>query len=230
MRKLYIPQYGTAPPQSYVTLILGPRGKTQKALEKKTNCKIYIRGKGASRGKNYNFESEEEPMHVLIVSDSEHDLEKCVSILEPILNGHLDDEENKKNRYELMKLGAENRLSIGYKTDWCDLCGEQGHKRYCCPSRPLALGWNQQCEICNEKTHFTEDCPTKKRKKKTIEEQLEELNRISGTNMQLSQNDIMMIKAYKVQQKAMKQSQVDETQETAVEEEDLLPPGVDPRY
>ena len=116
-RKLYIPQYGEAPPQSYAALILGHRGKTQKILEKRTKCKIFIRGRGASRGKNYQFDNEDEPMHVFITAESEADIERCCEILEPVLNGKLDDEENKRRRLELMQIGAENRLAIGYNTE-----------------------------------------------------------------------------------------------------------------
>lgn len=223
-RKLYIPQYSETPAQSYVSLILGPRGKTQKILEKKTKCKIYIRGKGASRGKNYQFENEDEPMHVLIVSDSEANIERCCEILEPILNGKLDDEENRKRRYELMRIGSENRLGITYNSEWCDYCWEQGHKRYCCPNRPLAIGWS--CEYCNEKTHMVQDCPNKKSKKKTLEEELEEFNRETGAGIQISEYDKMIIKSCKIHQKVAKKN-ASKAGQDPIGEEELLPPGVD---
>ena len=222
-RKLYIPQYGETPAQSYVSLILGPHGKTQKVLEKRTNCKIYIRGRGASRGKNYQFDSEDEPMHVLITAESEADIERCCEVLEPVLNGRLDEEENRKRRLELMQIGAENRLAISYKSEWCEFCGEQGHKRYGCPNKPLALGW--ACEICNEKTHATQECPSRRMKKKSLEEQLEEFNRATGAGVQLSQYDSMVIKSYKVHQRATKQKESKDND--PVGEEELLPPGVD---
>ena len=223
-RKLYIPQYGETPAQSYVSLIIGPRGMTQKTLEKRTKCKIYIRGKNASRGKNYQFNNEDEPMHVLITGESEADVEKCCELLEPVLNGRLDDEENKKRRLELMQIGAENRLALGYSSEWCDYCGEQGHKRYGCPNKPLAIGWI--CEICREKTHSTQECPNKKHKKKTLEEELEEFNRATGAGIQLSQYDTMIIKSHKIHQKLSKQREIKETHEI-VGDEELLPPGVD---
>jgi splicing factor 1 len=222
-RKLYIPQYGETPAQSYVSLILGPRGKTQKILEKKTKCKIYIRGRGASRGKNYQFDSEDEPMHVFITAESEADIERCCEILEPVLNGKLDDDENKRRRLELMQIGAENRLALSYNSEWCDFCGEQGHKRYGCPNKPLSIGWS--CEICKDKNHISQDCPTRK-KRKSLEEQLEEFNRETGAGIHLSQYDSMVIKTYKLHQKATKQKESKETHDP-VGEEELLPPGVD---
>jgi splicing factor 1 len=223
-RKLYIPQYGETPAQSYVSLILGHRGKTQKLLESKTKCKIYIRGRGASRGKNYQFENEDEPMHVLITAESEANIEKCCEILEPILNGRLDDEENQKRRLELMRIGAETRPGIGYGTEWCDFCGEQGHKRYACPNKPLALGW--WCELCSEMGHSAQDCPNKKTKKKTLEEQVEEFNRETGAGIQLSQYDAMIIKTSKIHQKTAKKKENAEEKDP-IGEEELLPPGVD---
>ena len=223
-RKLYIPQYGETPAQSYVTLILGPRGKTQKILERRTRCKIYIRGRGASRGKNYQFDSEDEPMHVYITAESEADIERCCEILEPVLNGKLDDDENRKRRLELMQIGAENRLGITYNSEWCEFCGEQGHKKYGCPNKPLAIGW--ACEMCKDRNHATQDCPMKKNKKKSLEEQLEDFNRETGVGLQLSQYDSMVIKSYKVHQRATLQKESKETHDP-VGEEELLPPGVD---
>jgi splicing factor 1 len=222
-RKLYIPQFTETPAQSYVSLILGPRGKTQKILEKRTKCKIYIRGRGASRGKNYQFENEDEPMHVLIVSDSEANIERCCEILEPILNGKLDDEDNKNRRYELMRIGAENRLGITYNSEWCEFCWEQGHKKYACPNRPLALGWS--CELCNETNHVAQDCPNRKNKKKTLDEELEEFNRITGVSIQISEFEKSLIKNSKIYQKNSKKKANEK--KDPVGEEDLLPPGVD---
>lgn len=223
-RKLYIPQFTDTPAQSYVSLILGPRGKTQKILEKRTKCKIYIRGRGASRGKNYQFENEDEPMHVLIVSDSEANIERCCEILEPILNGKLDDEENKNRRYELMRIGSENRLGITYNSEWCEFCWEQGHKKYACPNRPLALGWI--CEICGENTHLSQDCSKKKSKKKNLDEELEEFNRITGAGIQLSEYEKTIINNSIMYQKHNKKKAAKDVQDP-VGEEDLLPPGVD---
>lgn len=229
IKKLYIPINGDTPAQSYVSLILGPRGATQKALEKRTKCKIYIRGRGASRGKNYTYENEEEPMHVLIQADTEEDLERCCDILEPILNGRLDDEENRNRRMQLMQMASDTRKAIGYKTDWCEICGEQGHKKYVCPNRHLAIAYSK-CESCGDSTHSTQDCPGPKRKKrKTIEEQLEEFNRATGACVTLTSYDMLLVKSHK-QRTNMPTLPVEEPEEVIQGDEDLLPPGVDPSY
>ena len=88
----------------------------------------------------------------------------------------------------------------------------------------MAIGWG--CEICREKTHGTSDCPNKKNKKKSLEEQLEEFNRATGAEIQLSQYDSMVIKTYKIHQRVTKQNENKETHDP-VGEEELLPPGVD---
>lgn len=197
-KKLYIPQFSEATPQSYVSLILGHRGRTQKALQQQTNCKIYIRGKGASRGKNYQFENEDEPMHILIQGHNEEDVEHCCEVLEPLLNGKLDDEDNREARLRLMQLGAEHRLAIGFKTEWCESCGEQGHKKYNCPNRPLV--------------QRSEDSA---RRHKTVKEQLEEFNRETGAGLTLGGSELTSV------EKTMPHTEVSRG------EEELLPPGVD---
>ena len=45
VRKIPIPA-NQLPNQSFIGLIIGPRGNTQKRMEQETNCKISIKGKG----------------------------------------------------------------------------------------------------------------------------------------------------------------------------------------
>ena len=76
-RKIFIPlkEY---PGYNFIGLIIGPRGNTQKRMQKETNTKIAIRGKGsvkegAARDPKYDY-GEEEELHVLIVGDTEEDV------------------------------------------------------------------------------------------------------------------------------------------------------------
>lgn len=60
-------------------LIIGPRGNTQKRMERETDCKIAIRGKGsvkegARRGPKAIDEDDE--LHVYISGDTEENVEK----------------------------------------------------------------------------------------------------------------------------------------------------------
>jgi hypothetical protein len=47
-RKLYIP-WRKYPSYNFIGLIIGPRGNTQKKLEKETGCKIAVRGRGSGK-------------------------------------------------------------------------------------------------------------------------------------------------------------------------------------
>ncbi len=71
--KLFVPikEY---PGYPFIGLILGPRGNTQKKLERETGTKVVIRGKGSVKdGKKGKSEdpSEDEDLHVLITGDTQ---------------------------------------------------------------------------------------------------------------------------------------------------------------
>ena len=76
-RKIYIPQK-EYPSYNFIGLIIGPRGNTQKRMQKETNTKIAIRGKGsvkegAARDPKYDY-GEDEELHVLITGDTQEDV------------------------------------------------------------------------------------------------------------------------------------------------------------
>ena len=67
-KKIYIP-VDDHPSYNFIGLIIGPREKTRKEMENKTNCKIAIRGKGSikegARGRRDGkpMEGDDEPLH-----------------------------------------------------------------------------------------------------------------------------------------------------------------------
>ncbi|SPQ97861.1 unnamed protein product (mitochondrion) [Plasmodiophora brassicae] len=67
-------------PHSYCGMILGPRGLTQKRMQKETNCKIEIRGRGSQKeGRRHKpHPSDNEDLHVLITAENEADLSLCL--------------------------------------------------------------------------------------------------------------------------------------------------------
>lgn len=80
-RKIFIPQKDY-PGYNFIGLIIGPRGNTQKRMQKETNTKIAIRGRGsvkegAARDPKYDY-GEEEELHVLISGDTQQDV-SCYS-------------------------------------------------------------------------------------------------------------------------------------------------------
>ena len=79
--QVYIPQKDY-PGYNFIGLIIGPRGNTQKRMQKETNTKIAIRGKGsvkegAARDPKYDY-GEEEELHVLITGDKMEDVSRPV--------------------------------------------------------------------------------------------------------------------------------------------------------
>ncbi|EFJ51835.1 hypothetical protein VOLCADRAFT_56842, partial [Volvox carteri f. nagariensis] len=76
-KKVYIPQ-DAFPTYNFIGLIIGPRGNTQKRMQKETNTKIAIRGRGsvkegASRDPKYDY-GEDEELHVLITGERQDDV------------------------------------------------------------------------------------------------------------------------------------------------------------
>jgi len=95
-RKIYLPD-ADIQETNYIGLIIGPGGKTQKDLEKRCRCKIAIRGKGASmKSRIYNRKDNDqnEPLHVLIESQNEDDLEQGVKLIEQLLDPNSDVKKN----------------------------------------------------------------------------------------------------------------------------------------
>ena len=64
-------------------------------LENKTGCKISIRGKGASKTKRVELDSDDK-LHVLIQADTDECLDKGITAVERLLRGE-DEDELKKN-------------------------------------------------------------------------------------------------------------------------------------
>lgn len=75
---------------NYIGKIIGPEGKTQKLIEKRTKCRIAVRGRGANKKQKDIFENYE-PLHIIIVADNDHDLSQGVAEIHKLLNGEEDD-------------------------------------------------------------------------------------------------------------------------------------------
>jgi splicing factor 1 len=111
---------------------LGPRGVTQRELEKKSGCKISIRGEGSNWNKNgfdKSYHDENEPLHVHLEADTEEQIRKGTALIEPLLDPksqeHLKQRQNQQSA--LSKLYG---LAVEHG---CENCGERGHKTWACP-------------------------------------------------------------------------------------------------
>ncbi|XWS50537.1 hypothetical protein CRYUN_Cryun12cG0095400 [Craigia yunnanensis] len=148
--KLYVPvkEY---PGYNFIGLILGPQGNTLKRMEKESGAKILLRGKGLSV-KDIKLSSENEDLHVRIQADDKKSLDAAVQMVKklliPVAEGM-----NEHKRAQLAELAKLKKDASG-----CNVCGEKGHRRYCCPSLQSTF-MGMSCDNCGSNSHLTTACP-----------------------------------------------------------------------
>lgn len=84
--KVYIPAK-EFPEINFIGLLIGPRGKTLKAMESDSGAKISIRGRGSvkegkSRTDAAANSAQEEDLHCLVMGDTEEKVRKAVKMIE----------------------------------------------------------------------------------------------------------------------------------------------------
>jgi len=166
MRKVMIP-IEKHPEYNFIGLIIGPRGNTQKKMERETGCKISIRGKGSvkdgkKKDKNQNPD-DNESLHVLLTADTEAQLEKATKMITDLLVP-VEEGKNEHKRQQLRELALIN----GTLRDnaWMQPNSERTWE-------PAKV----KCQICGEVSHPTSDCPMKGKSFTALpEEKQQELN------------------------------------------------------
>lgn len=162
-KKLFIPMK-QHPGYNFIGLIIGPRGNTQKRMERETGAKIVIRGKGSMKeGKLNQYRKdlkydpgENEDLHVLVEADNQESLDKAVGMIEKLLVP--DDEAlNEHKKAQLRELAALNGTIR--EEEICRLCGEPGHRQFTCPQKDSTFRSDVSCKICGDGGHPTIDCP-----------------------------------------------------------------------
>lgn len=146
-KKIYIPlkEY---PEYNFIGLIIGPRGNTQKRMERESGSKIAIRGKGSLKEGKLNKQQyqDDDELHVLITGDTDEQLEKAAilvkELLVPVEEGK--NEHKKSQLRELAQINGtlrdNNTWNINQRT-WdaanvkCAICGEISHPTQDCPQR-----------------------------------------------------------------------------------------------
>lgn len=163
-KKLFIP-VKDFPGYNFIGLIIGPRGNTQKRMEKETGAKIVIRGKGSMKEgklgqkKDLKYDlAENEDLHVLVEADTQEALDAAADMVEKLLRP-VDETLNEHKRQQLKELAALNGTIR--EDEFCRLCGEQGHRQYACPARTSTFKSDVLCKICGDGGHPTIDCPVK---------------------------------------------------------------------
>jgi len=108
--KIFVPvkEY---PGYPFVGLILGPRGNTQKKMERETGARIVIRGKGSVKaGRKMTHApdpSEDEDMHVYITADDQESVDAASKIISELLQPK-EDQDNDWKRVQLRELAMIN--------------------------------------------------------------------------------------------------------------------------
>ncbi|XP_071706541.1 splicing factor-like protein 1 [Rutidosis leptorrhynchoides] len=163
-KKLYIPK-NAYPGYNFIGLIIGPRGLTQKRMEKETGAKIVIRGKGSMKEGKFQQKGnlkpdpyENEDLHVMVEADTQEAVDAAAGMIEKLLNP-VDEVFNEHKKQQLRELAALNGTIRD--EEYCRLCGEPGHRQFACPSRTSTFKSEVLCKICGDGGHPTIDCPVK---------------------------------------------------------------------
>lgn len=163
-KKLYIPMK-EYPGYNFIGLIIGPRGNTQKRMERETGAKIVIRGKGSVKEGRMQHKrdlkpdfSENEDLHVLVEADTQEAVDAAAGMVEKLLQP-VDEVLNEHKRQQLRELAAINGTIRD--EEYCRLCGEPGHRQFACPTRGSTFKSDVLCKICGDGGHPTIDCPVK---------------------------------------------------------------------
>ncbi|ESQ56203.1 hypothetical protein EUTSA_v10024523mg [Eutrema salsugineum] len=181
-KKLFIPK-NEFPGYSFIGLIIGPRGNTQKRMQRETGAKIVIRGKGSvkeGRHQQKKFDpSENEDLHVLVEADTQESLDAAAGMIEKLLQP-VDEVLNEHKRQQLRELATLN--GTVRDEEFCRLCGEQGHRQYACPSSATTFKSDVLCKICGDGGHPTIDCPVKGNTGKNMDDEYKNfLAELGGT-------------------------------------------------
>ncbi|KAL8535319.1 hypothetical protein ACS0TY_011097 [Phlomoides rotata] len=184
-KKLYIPMK-EYPGYNFIGLIIGPRGNTQKRMERETGAKIVIRGKGSVKEGRLQQKrdlkpdpSENEDLHVLVEAETQESLEAAAGMVEKLLQP-VDEVLNEHKRQQLRELAALNGTIRDEEV--CRLCHEPGHRQYACPSRTSTFKSNVLCQICGDGGHPTIDCPVKNTTGKKMDDEYQNfLAELGGT-------------------------------------------------
>ncbi|XP_072990363.1 uncharacterized protein [Typha latifolia] len=147
-KKLYIPEK-EFPGYNFIGLIIGPRGNTQKRMEKESGARILLRGKGSNRqGRGHYYkdrisEKDNEDLHVYIEADTQQSLDAAVKMVEKLLVP-VKEGTSELKRAQLRELAelkgtlkennsSEVRKKISRAGELCDICGNVSHLTAYCP-------------------------------------------------------------------------------------------------
>jgi hypothetical protein len=141
--KIYIP-VKKYPDYNFIGLIIGPRGMTQKQLEKESGARILIRGKGSVKEGRANNQENDDDLHVLITADTRKQLRRAAKMVKRILVPV----EESKNKHKIEQLRELARINgtLRENNEWQPRTWKSA---------------DVYCKHCGELSHPTSDCPLK---------------------------------------------------------------------
>ncbi|KXJ27733.1 splicing factor 1 [Exaiptasia diaphana] len=169
--KVMIPQ-DENPEVNFIGLLIGPRGNTLKNMEKESNAKIMIRGKGSikdgkvwQKGGNINQQNsgEDEELHALVTGPTHESVAKAVAMIQDILKQGIEAPEgqNDLKRMQLRELAALNgTLREDELLSRCRNCGAANHRHWECPEQRNVTN-SVICTKCGGAGHLANDCVQK---------------------------------------------------------------------
>ena len=155
------------PEHNFAGLILGPRGNHLKDLEKRTDTRIMIKGKGSLREgmtglrkDGTKWDHMDEPMHVTISGKTGKGVKEASDYLRKLIKMQV--EEPNSERMVAFRAANLHELAVlnGTLKDFqlkCLNCGGEGHKTWECPDQ-LNITSSIICSACGGVGHVTSDC------------------------------------------------------------------------
>ncbi|XP_072175914.1 uncharacterized protein [Diadema setosum] len=165
--RVMIPQ-DQHPDINFVGLLIGPRGNTLKKLEKDTNTKIMIRGKGSvkegkvGRKDGQPLPGEDEPLHALVTANNAESVKKAVVQIQEIIKQGIETPEgqNDLRRMQLRELARLNGTLRDEDMLRCSNCGSTAHRTWQCTEKQNLTN-NIVCVLCGSAGHIAADCREK---------------------------------------------------------------------
>ena len=157
---MFIP-FKEYPQQNLVSLVIGPRGHTQKELEELYQVKIEARGKGICQNSKKRAEAQiicDEDGHFLITGENEQKVEECERYIKQLMdvNSPISIAHKQKQLAVLARIQGKEEIV------YCSICGQEGHAESNCPKKDVkATVSTIVCSYCGDKSHASKDCPYK---------------------------------------------------------------------
>ena len=159
------------PQHNFVGLILGARGKHLQELEKKTDTKIMIKGKGSLKEgmtgikkDGTKWEGMDEPMHVTIRGKTGKGVREASDYLRKLIKMQVEDPNCEKmvafRAQSLHELAVLNGTLKEFQLK-CLNCGGEGHKTWECPDSDNITS-STICTACGGVGHVTSDCKARR--------------------------------------------------------------------